>query len=96
MQEIIKPEIVQQHGNGKPRPLTILLVVQVLPHTVMHLTHRITHLHNPTQSPASHQHSQSTIHVQTTTLNINASHFQPNLQQPPPPPLAQNNQNTII
>ena len=47
-----------------------------------------------TQSPASHQHSQSTIHVQTPTLNINAPHFQPNLQQPPPPPLAQNNQNT--
>ena len=47
-----------------------------------------------TQSPASHQHSQSTIHVQTPTLNINAPHFQPNLHQPPPPLLAQNNQPT--
>ena len=47
-----------------------------------------------TQSPASHQHSQSAIHVQTLTLNINAPHFQPNLHQPPLPPLAQNNQNT--
>ena len=47
-----------------------------------------------TQSPASRQHSQSTIHVQTPTLNINAPHFQPNLHQAPPPPLAQNNQNT--
>ena len=47
-----------------------------------------------TQSPASHQHSQSTIHVQTPTLNINAPHFQPNLHQAPPPLLAQNNQNT--
>ena len=37
-----------------------------------------------TQSPASHQHSQSTIHVQTPTLNINAPHFQPNLHQPLP------------
>ena len=87
MQEIIKPEIVQQHSNGRPQPLTILLVVQVLPHTVTHLTHHVTHPHNLT-------HSQSTIHVQTPTLNINAPHFQPNLHQPPHPPLAQNNQNT--
>ena len=41
-----------------------------------------------TQSPASHQHSQSTMHVQTPTLNINAPHFQPNLHH------AQNNQPT--
>ena len=46
------------------------------------------------QSPASHQHSQSTIHVQTQTLNINAPHFQPNVPQVPPPPPAQNNKNT--
>ena len=41
-----------------------------------------------TQSPASHQHSQSTIHVQTPTLNIIAPHFQPNLHH------AQNTQPT--
>ena len=57
-------------------------------------TSHYTSSQSNTQSPASHQHSQSTIHVQTPTLNINAPHFQPNLQQPPPPPLAQNNQNT--
>ena len=50
VQEIIKPEIVQQHGNSRPQPLTILLVVQVLPHTIMHITHHITHLHNLTHS----------------------------------------------
>ena len=58
VQEVIKPEIVQQHGNSKPRPLTILLVVQVLPHTVTHLTHHITHLHNPTHS---HQPAINTV-----------------------------------
>ena len=58
MQEIIKPEIVQQHGNGKPRPLTILLVVQVLQHTVTHLTHHITNLHNLTHS---HQPAINTV-----------------------------------
>ena len=75
VQEIIKPEIVQQHGNGKPRPLTILLVVQVLLHPVMHLTHHITHLRNPTHShqPAintvnplymcKHQPSTLTLHI---------------------------------
>ena len=51
-------------------------------------------LHSNSQSPASHQHSQSTIHVQTPTLNINAPQFQPNLHQAPPSPLAQNNQST--
>ena len=50
--------------------------------------------HSDSQSPASHQHSQSTIHVQTPTLNINAPQFQPNLHQVPPLPLAQNNQST--
>ena len=58
VQEIIKPEIVQKHGNGKPRPLTILLVVQVLPHTVTHLTHHITPLHNLTHS---HQPATNTV-----------------------------------
>ena len=56
-------------------------------------TSHYTSSQSNTQSPASHQHSQSTIHVQTPTLNINAPHFQPNLHQAPPPPLAQNNQN---
>ena len=50
--------------------------------------------HPNSQSPASCQHSQSTIHVQTPTLNINAPQFQSNLHQAPPPPLAQNNQST--
>ena len=59
-------------------------------------TSHYTSSQSNTQSPASHQHSQSTIHVQTPTLNINAPHFQPNLHQAPPPPPAQNNQNTII
>ena len=75
VQEIIKPRIVQLHGNGKPRPLTILLVVQVLPHTITHLTHHITHLHIPTHShqPAintvsplymcKHQPSTLTLHI---------------------------------
>ena len=50
--------------------------------------------HSNAQSPASHQHSQSTLHVQMPTLNINAPQFQSNLHQAPPPPLAQNNQST--
>ena len=57
-------------------------------------TSHYTSSQSNTQSPASHQHSQSTIHVQTPTLNINAPHFQPNLHQAPPSPLARNNQNT--
>ena len=57
VQEIIKPKIVQQHSNGKPQPLTILLVVQVFPHTIMHLTHHI-HLHIPTHS---HQPAINTV-----------------------------------
>ena len=58
VQEIIKPEIVQQHGNGRPRPLTTLLVVQVLPCTIMHITHHITHPHNLTHS---HQPATNTV-----------------------------------
>ena len=50
--------------------------------------------HSNTQSPASRQHSQSTLHVQMPTLSINAPQFQSNLHQAPPPPLAQNNQGT--
>ena len=94
MQEIIRPQIVQQHGNGKPQPLTVLLVVQVLPthKNAPNTSHSSSHSNS--QSPASHQHSQSTIHAQTPTLNINAPQFQPNPHQAPPPPLAQNNQST--
>ena len=78
VQEIIKPKIVQQQGNGKPQPLTILLVVQVLPHTITHLTHHI-HLHIPTHShqPAintvsplymcKHQPSTLTLHISNQT-----------------------------
>ena len=43
------------------------------------------------QSPATH--SQSTLHVQTPTLNINAPPFPPNLHQAPLPPHAQNRPN---
>ena len=50
--------------------------------------------HSNPQSPASCQHSQSTLHVQTPTLNINTPQFQSNLHQAPPLPLAQNNQGT--
>ena len=49
VQEIIKLEIVQ-HDNGKPQPLTTLLLVQVLQHMATHLTHHITHPHNLTHS----------------------------------------------
>ena len=48
--------------------------------------------HPNSQSPATY--SQSTIHVQMPTLNINAPPFPSNLHQAPPPPLAQNNQST--
>ena len=57
VQEIIRPKIVQQHSNGKPQPLTVLLVVQVLQHTKTHLTHHI-HLHIPTHS---HQPAINTV-----------------------------------
>ena len=63
-------------------------------HNHTHNTPHYTSSQSNTQSPASHQHSQSTIHVQKPTLRINAPHFQPNLHQPPPPLLAQNNQPT--
>ena len=65
---------VQQHNNGKPRPLTILLIVQVPKHTKSHQTHHI-HLHIPTNShqPAintvsllytcKHQPLTSTLHI---------------------------------
>ena len=43
------------------------------------------------QSPATH--SQSTLHVQTPTLNINAPRFPPNLHKAPLPPHAQNRTN---
>ena len=50
--------------------------------------------HSSSQSHASRLHSQSTLHVQTPTLNINAPPFPSNLHQAPPPPLTQNNQST--
>ena len=58
VQESIKPEIVQQHSNGRPRPLTTLLVVQVLPQPITHITHHITHPHNLTHS---HQPAINTV-----------------------------------
>ena len=93
VQEIIRQQIVQQHGNGKPHPLTVLLVVQVPQYTKTHLTPHI-HLLIPTHNHQPVVNSQSTLHVQTPTLNINAPQFQSNLNQAPPPPLAQNNQST--
>ena len=96
MQEIIKPEIVQQHCNGKPRPLTILLVVQVLPHTVTHLTHHITHLHNPTHSHQPAINTVSPLYMckhQPSTLMLHISN-QTYTKLLPPPLLAQNNQST--
>ena len=68
---------------------------KVLPHTVTHLTHHFTHLHNLTHS---HQPAINTVNPlymfkhQPSTLTLHI--FNPNLQQPPPPLLAQNNQNT--
>ena len=58
MQEIIRQPIVQQHGNGKPQPLTVLLVVQVPQYTKTHLTHHIhllipTHNYQPAVSTVS-------------------------------------------
>ena len=50
-----------------------------------------TSVHANSQSPTTH--SQSTLHVQTPTLNINAPPFPPNLHQPPLPPHAQNRTN---
>ena len=58
VQEIIKPETVQQYGNGRPRPVTTLLAVQVLPHTITHITHHGTHPHNLTHS---HQPAINTV-----------------------------------
>ena len=49
VQEIIRPQIVQQHGNGKLQQLTVLLAVQVPQYTKMHLTPHI-HLLTPTHN----------------------------------------------
>ena len=61
-------------------------------HSNTHNTPHYTSSQSNTQSPVSQRHSQSTLHIQTPTLNINAPHFQSNLQQPSPP-CTQNNQN---
>ena len=72
VQEIIRLQIVQQHSNGKPQPLTVLLVVQVPQYTKTHLTHHI-HLHIPTHN---HQPAISTVSLlymckhQTLTLML--------------------------
>ena len=51
VQEIIRPQIVQQHSKGKLQPLKVLLVVQVPQYTKTHLTPHIllisTHNHQP-------------------------------------------------
>ena len=72
VQEIIRLPLVQQHSNGKPKPLTVLLVVQVPQYTKMHLTHHI-HLHIPTHN---HQPAISIVSLlymckhQTLTLTL--------------------------
>ena len=52
-----------------------------------------TSVHTNLQSPTTH--SESTLHVQTPTLNINAPPFPPNLHQAPLPPHAQNRPNNF-
>ena len=59
----------------------------------MHLTPHI-HLLIPTHNHQPVINSQSTLHLQMPTLDINAPQFQSNLHQAPPQPLAQNNQST--
>ena len=59
VQEIIRLQIVQQHGNGKLQPLTFLLVVQVPQYTKMHLTPHI-HLLIPTPN---HQPVVNTVNL---------------------------------
>ena len=71
VQEIIKLEIVQQHDNGK---VTTLLVVQVLQHTITHLTHHITNLQPAidTVNPLymfKHQPSTLMLHIFNQTYN---------------------------
>ena len=75
VQEIIRPKIVQQHGNGKPRPLTVLLVVQVRQHTKMHQTHHI-HLHIPIHSHQPAINTASLLYMckhQPLTLTLHIS-----------------------
>ena len=73
MQEITRLQIVQQHGNSKPQPLTFLLVVQVPQYTKTHLTHHI-HLLIPARS---HQPDVHTVNLpymckpQPLTLMLN-------------------------
>ena len=66
VQEIIRPQIV--HDNNKLQPLTVLLVVQVLHYTKMHLTPHIhlfilTHNHQPhtVNLPCMYKHQSLTL-----------------------------------
>ena len=66
VQEIIRPQIV--HNNDKLQPLTVLLVVQVLHYTKMHLTPHIhlfilTHNHQPhiVNLPCMYKHQRLTV-----------------------------------
>ena len=56
VQEIIRPQIV--YDNDEPQPLTVLLVVQVLPYTNMHLAP-----HTPLFIPI-HNHQLHTVNLQ--------------------------------
>ena len=89
VQEIIRPQIV--HNNDRPHPLTVLLVVTGTPLHQNAPSTSHTSFQTNSQSPAAH--SQSTLHVQTPTLNLNAPPFPPNLHQAPLPPHAQNRTN---
>ena len=94
VQEIIRLQIVQQHGNGKPQPLTVLIVVQVPQYTKMHLTPHI-HLLTPTNNHQPVVNTVSLLYMcKHQPLIVNAPQLQSNLHQAPPPPLAQNNQST--
>ena len=66
VQEITRPQIV--HDNDKLQPLTVLLVVQVLQYTKMHLTPHIhllilTHNHQPhtVNLPCMYKHQPLTL-----------------------------------
>ena len=86
VQEIIKPPTV--HDNNSPHLLIVLLVVQVVPLTKMHLAP-----HAPLFILIRTSHTQSIYIACTPTLNINAPPFPPNLHQAPLPPHAQNRPN---
>ena len=81
VKEITRPSTVRDNSH---HVLILLLLVQVFPRTNIPA-------HTNSQSPTTH--SESTFHVQTPTLNLNAPPFPPNLHQAPLPPHAQSRPN---